>query len=103
MKLIIDSALSEPPSNISCFRDVTLYANLYVCEDILLRCKKGTRSLYWEWLKKHGAHDFISYLLTEEEREYGFTISPKQGNLNIQSINANNLEFIINCLRSMKI
>lgn len=101
MKLIIDSAFSEPPSEISCFRDVTLYAKVYSCEDILLRCKKGTRSIYWEWLKKHGAHDFISYLLTEEEIEYGFTISTKNANLNIPRIHSDNLSFIINTLRSI--
>lgn len=99
MKLIIDSALSEPPSEISCFRDVTLYAKVYYYEDVLLRCKKGTRSIYWDWLKRHGAHDFISYLLTEEEKEYGFTISTKEGNLNIPRIHAGNLDFIINSLR----
>ncbi|MBT7437972.1 MAG: hypothetical protein HN786_05050 [Cellvibrionales bacterium] len=101
MKLIIDSALSEPPSEVSCFRDVTLYAKVYCCEDVLLRCKNGTRSIYWDWLKRHGAHDFISYLLTEDETECGFTISTTKGNLNIPKIHAGNLAFIINSLRSI--
>ena len=69
MKLIISAFLCEPPSNISCFRDVTLYGKIYVFEDILLSCKKGTRSAYWEWLKSYGAHDFISYLILDEEKE----------------------------------
>jgi hypothetical protein len=100
MKLIIESALSEPPSEISCFRDVTLYARVYHYEDVLLRCKKGTRSIYWDWLKRHGAHDFISYLLTEEEKECGFLISTIGGNLNIPRIDSANLAFVINSLRS---
>jgi hypothetical protein len=102
MKLIIDSVLSEPPSEISCFRDVTLYGKTFIFEDVLLSCKKGTRTLYWEWLKKHGAHDFISYLLTDEEKESGFRISNKRGNVNIDRICVTNLDFIIQCLTSVK-
>lgn len=102
MKLIIDSVLTEPPSEISCFRDVTLYGKIYIFEDVLLKCKKGTRSFYWKWLKAHGAHDFISYLLTDEEMENGFIISKAGGNVNVDRICVNNLDFIIQCLISLK-
>lgn len=102
MKLIIDSALTEPPSEISCFRDITLYGKTFIFEDVLLRCKDGTRSFYWDWLKRHGAHDFISYLLKESENESGFTISNKRGNVNIDRICVNNLGFIIQCISSVK-
>lgn len=102
MKLIIDSALTEPPSEISCFRDVTLYGKTFVFEDVLLQCRKGTRTFYWNWLKAHGAHDFVSYLLTDEEKEYGFKISETHGNINIDRICVNNISFIIQCLLSLK-
>jgi hypothetical protein len=102
MKLIIDSTLTEPPSEISCFRDITLYGKTFIFEDVLLRCKDGTRSFYWDWLKRHGAHDFISYLLKESENESGFTISNKKGNVNIDRICVNNLRFIIQCISSVK-
>jgi hypothetical protein len=102
MKLIIESALSEPPSEISCFRDVTLYGKTYLFDDVLLKCKNGTRSFYWNWLKQNGAHDFISYLLREDETECGFYISQTGGNLNIDRICVNNLDFIIRCLLSLK-
>ncbi len=95
MILIIESCLSEPPSEISCFRDVTLYAKTFLFEDILLECKEGTRSIYWEWLKKHGAHDYISQLVNEEEREMGFTIKTQQANLVTDRINCNNLNEIV--------
>lgn len=100
MQLIIESALSEPPSEISCFRDVTLYGKTFLFEDVLLECKKGTRTLYWNWLKRHGAHDFISYLLTEDEAESGFKLGKNNSNLNIDRICVENLNFIIQCLRS---
>jgi hypothetical protein len=102
MKLIIDSNLCEPPSEIYPFRDITLYAKTYVFEDILLRCKGGTRSLYWRWLKNNGAHDFISYLIKDSELESGFLIAPKKANLNIEKISYSNLNFIIKVLKSLK-
>ncbi len=95
MILIIESCLSEPPSEISCFRDVTLYAKTFLFEDVLLECKEGTRSIYWEWLKRHGAHDYISQLVKEEEREMGFTIKTQQANLVTDRINCNNLNEIV--------
>lgn len=102
MKLIIESVFSEPPSEISCFRDVTLYAKTFVFEDILLKCRKGTRSMYWKWLKKHGAHDFISYLIRDDEKESGYTISRERGNIKVERICVNNLDFILKCLTSLK-
>jgi hypothetical protein len=71
MQLKIQSCLSEPPSEISCFRDVTLYAKTYIFEDVLLECEPGTRSIYWHWLKSQGAHDFISELILSSQKEPG--------------------------------
>lgn len=102
MNLIIDSSLCAPPSEVSTFRDVTLYGKIFVFEDILLECEKGTRTFYWNWLKAHGAHDFISYLICRHEGESGFKLSPQRGNLNIDNINAFNLNFIISALNSVK-
>jgi len=101
MKLIIASDLTEPPSEISTFRDVTLFAKAFIFEDILVRCKPGTRTVYWDWLKKHGAHDYISYLIREDEKESGFIMASNKANLNIERICTENLSFIINCLRSI--
>lgn len=101
MNLIISSYLCEPPSSISCFRDVTLYGSTYIFEDILLSCKKGTRSSYWNWLKKHGAHDFISYLILDYEKAEGFTIGKRKCNINVDRINYTNLNYIIKCIKSL--
>ena len=102
MNLIIESSLTEPPSSISCFRDVTLYGKTFVFEDILVVCKKGTRSIYWKWLKKHGAHDFISYLLRDDETENGFLIHTKQGNLITDKIDASNLSKFISTFNKIR-
>jgi hypothetical protein len=102
MNLIIDSHLCEPPSEVACFRDVTLYGKIFIFEDVLLRCRAGTRSLYWNWLKSHGAHDFISQIISEQEHESGFRIGNPGGNLNIERIDAFNLNFIISSLSVLK-
>lgn len=102
MNLIIDSHLCEPPSDVACFRDVTLYGKIFIFEDILLRCKVGTRSLYWNWLKSHGAHDFISDLILDHEIERGFKISSDRGNLRVDRINAFNLNLIISRIQLLK-
>lgn len=103
MILIIESCLSEPPSEVACFRDVTLFGKLFIFEDILVECKPGTRALYWNWLKSHGAHDFISQLILESEKQRGYTIkTTKDANLQIDRINYENLNDILNNLKKLK-
>jgi hypothetical protein len=103
MNLIIESCLSEPPSEIYCFRDVTLYARTYVFDDILLECPSGTRTMYWEWLKAYGAHDFISYLIRNTEEERGYTIkTANDANITVDRIDVRNLNEIILRLKSLR-
>lgn len=99
MNLIIDCTLSEPPSEISSFRDVTMYSQIFHFEYVLLSCKIGTRSIYWDWLKKNGAHDYIAYILNENENEKGILMHPKKGNIIVDRINSFNLNYIINQLK----
>ena len=101
MILIIESSLSEPPSEIACFRDVTLFAKTYIFEDILLECREGTRSMYWHWLKRYGAHDYISQLVKDTEGERWFSIKTQGGNLNTDRIICENLNTIISRLQAL--
>tara|TARA_Y100000361_G_scaffold9552_2_gene7688 strand:- start:549 stop:863 length:315 start_codon:yes stop_codon:yes gene_type:complete len=103
MILIIESCLSEPPSEIACFRDVTLFGKLFIFEDILVECKPGTRAIYWNWLKSYGAHDFISQLVLESEKQTGYTIKTVQGaNYRTDRIDYTNTRDIIESLRKIK-
>lgn len=102
MNLIISSFLTEHPSSLYCFRDVTLYAKSFVFDDIIIKCPKGTRSFYWTWLKRNGAHDFISYLAREKESIQGVLISNSHANLNIDKIDYSNLDFVISFLKNFK-
>ena len=102
MILIIESCLTEPPSEIACFRDVTLYGKI-IFDDILLECKPGTRALYWNWLKSHGAHDFISQLILDSEEQGGYTIKTTRGaNYKTDRINYENLSDIIYKIKKLK-
>lgn len=101
MNLIIDCSLSEPPSEISCFRDVTLFSSTYCFDDILLSCPKGTRSAYWNWLKSHGAHDYITYLILYNEVESGVLMHPKDGDIIVNKITSFNLNNIISVLNKL--
>jgi len=103
MNLIIECTLTEPPSEMSCFRDVTLYGKTFIFEDIFVVCKKGTRSIYWNWLKRHGAHDFISYLLKEDEPVDGFLLHTKKGNLVTDRIDYFNLNNVINAFNKIRL
>lgn len=102
MNLIIEAALTEPPSSVSCFRDVTLYGKTFVFEDVLLVCKKGTRSIYWDWLKRHGAHDFISYLLRDDEPFNGFLLHTKEGDYVTDRIDYLTLHNVISVFNRIK-
>ena len=103
MNLIIDAALCEPPSEVTPFRDVTLYGKSFVFEDILLKCDTGTRSLYRRWLKRHGAHDIITQLIRRDEREHGFRLAVRRGNLTVDRINAFNLNFILSAFNRLRV
>jgi hypothetical protein len=103
MLLMIDSCLCEPPSEISCFRDVTLYAKSFVFEDVLLKCPPGTRTMYWNWLKSYGAHDFIDYLITSSESQKAYTMSTCcPANIVVNKISTSNLNYIISRLNSSR-
>ena len=98
MNLIIDSSLTEPPSEVACFRDVTLFGKIFIFEDILVQCPEGTRSIYWKWLKQHGAYDYISDLVLGREKESGVMLSPSKGNITTDKICAETVGDIIKCL-----
>lgn len=67
--LVLDAPLCCPPSELSSFRDISLYAKICEYEDILLTAEKGTRSYYWKWMKKNGIRDYISDIITPQELE----------------------------------
>lgn len=102
MVIIYGCELTEPPSSVHCFRDVTLYSKIFLKNENILTCPKGTRSLYWKWIKRYGAHDFIEELITNQEQENGIYVG-KDGYFNIKYINELNYSELISKLIKIKI
>jgi hypothetical protein len=100
MVIIYDCELTEPPSSVHCFRDVTLYSEIFLGFENLIKCPKGTRSLYWKWIKQYGAHDFVSQLLLREEEQEGLTVG-KNDIIKIDLLNESNYGFLINKLKTI--
>lgn len=100
MVIIYDCELTEPPSSVHCFRDVTLYTKVFLGFDNLIKCPKGTRSLYWKWVKKYGAHDFVAELLLRDEEQEGLTIG-KNDMIRVGILNEVNYGLLINKLKTI--
>lgn len=100
MVIIYDSSLTEPPSSVYCFRDLTLYSEIFLNNENLLLCKKGTRTTYWNWVKRYGAHDFIKQIVTIEENQQGVSIG-RNKDIHCESINEVNLSQVITMLKKL--
>ena len=102
MNIIIHAGLSEPPSSIACFRDVTLYSSCFAKASVLVECRKSMTDIYYKWLKDHGAYDFIEEII-KPKQELGFRIGYEGSNLAIDRITANNLNFIVSTIRRLSV
>jgi len=99
MLLLIDSLLTDPPSSITLFRDITLFARVIKEKEVLVECSPLNKDLYWEWLKKNGAFDFVEDIV-DYDSESGFSIRIKEihqnpGDLNVRKIGYHNFDKII--------
>jgi len=104
MIVLIEGSLSEPPSSVYCFRDLTLYANVFLDADVLVECDKENIDLYWEWLRKRCAMDFIRDILGFGEQE-GIRIGSGQegvANIIIDKIDEYSLNGVISKLNTFK-
>ena len=99
MLLIIDAELSAPPSEVTLFRDITLFSSCFLKKDVILECKKEERDYYYKWLKNRGSWDFVEDMV-KPRSEYGLSIRTNKANIVIPRINYNNFEVIMKNLRS---
>lgn len=66
--LLINGDLINPPSSISCVRDITLIAHEYLHLDVIIECV-AEKDFYHRYLKNFGAMDYIDELTTFGEEE----------------------------------
>lgn len=67
MLLAVDAELSCPPSELTSFRELTMFAYMYEYEDVVAVAPRGMRSLYWAWMKNNGIRDYIKEILLPAE------------------------------------
>lgn len=98
MNLVIDGNLSYVPSEISCFRDITLYSTIWGEFDVLVEIDREYRDHVWYHLKSHGAYDYVEAIVSVG-REPGYKIGDRPGcNLKVDKITCENVSSIITCL-----
>tara|TARA_B100001094_G_scaffold333097_1_gene408553 strand:+ start:2424 stop:2738 length:315 start_codon:yes stop_codon:yes gene_type:complete len=98
MDLIIHGSLTIPPSQVYCFRDISLYAKCFLNSQVFVECNKNEIDEYWYWLKDNNSYDFVDGMLRTNEI-HGFKVGPKErSNLKIQSIDHFNQQFILKIL-----
>lgn len=98
---MIDGLLTEPPSQVTVFRDVTLYAHTFCKMDILVESEADARDIYYHWLKSTGAFDFIEDIV-EYETEDGVSIrymfSDRPASLKLKSLGYHNYNKVLTFL-----
>ncbi len=57
MLLIIRDQLVNPPTWFASFRDLTLYCNVFLKDEIVIESEDV--DLYYQWIKRRGGMDFI--------------------------------------------
>ena len=98
MNIIIDEDLTNPPTEISVFRDVTLYSKVFLDCDVLLECEPTDRDIYYYWLKTRGAFDYVDDFINFGD-EHGVTIRQRKGTICIEYLSAHKLNQIISILK----
>lgn len=74
--LIINAELTNPPSSITSFRDVTLFCTMRYHMDVVVECDKEHKDMYVKWLRTYGAFDFVEDVL-ETDEENGVRLDVK--------------------------
>ncbi len=57
MTLIIRDQLVNPPTWFASFRDLTLYCNVFLKDDVVIESEDA--DIYYQWIKPRGGMDFI--------------------------------------------
>lgn len=74
MNLIIQAALSEPPTEILYFRYLTLASKTNLFLDCLIEAEQEMKDNYYHYLKIRGAFDYLSDIITPKENEFGIRL-----------------------------
>lgn len=93
--LIIEADLSAPPSEVSLFRDITLFSSVFLQEEVVIECEKSERDFYYKWLKGKGSWDYVEDFV-KPKTETGISIRLERGTITVDRIIYDNFNLIIN-------
>lgn len=96
--LIINAELVNPPSSVTSFRDLTLFCKIKCEMDIILECDTEYKDIYFDFLHKRGALDFIEYIISIDEREPGIRLDTKnriETTITVDRIVPENTQFLL--------
>jgi hypothetical protein len=99
--LIVDADLTEPPSETAVFRDVTLYAKIFLKYGVLIECDRDVVDLYWYWLKRRGAFDFVDDFV-DIGTESGMRLNSTAGSIVVRHLTADTLNFVVGRLSALR-
>jgi len=95
--LIIDAELTAPPSEVTLFRDITLFSHVFLEKTTVIECRKDERDFYYKWLKNRCAWDYVEDFI-KPNTEIGISIRKKKANICVEKINYQNFNLIIQSL-----
>lgn len=98
--LILDARFSEPPSECTVFRDVSMYAKFFLHLNVLVECSGNEKDIYYYWLKSRGAFDYIDDII-EPGQENGILLSYLRGNISVVCLSADTLSFVLTQLKKI--
>lgn len=72
--LIINGHLMFPPSEVSCFRDITLYAHVFVEIPVLVQVESEHVDSCYHYMKQTGSFDYVQDIVLPNQ-EHGVLLS----------------------------
>ena len=97
MNLLISSELTAPPSEVSAFRSLTLYATTFKQSYCLIEVRREEIDFYYKWLKDKYALDFVKEFVYIGETT-GFRLQhPRIKKLTYN--NLNDLIFVVSMIK----
>ena len=99
MLLLIDAELSAPPSEVTLFRDITLFSACFLKKDVVLECRHSEQDYYYRWLKVRGSWDYVNDIV-RPKTEYGLSLRLQKGNITIPRLTYSNFSFVMSRLET---
>jgi len=102
MPIIVDARLTEPPSWVHSFRDTSMYVSIFIKKEVLVECERSSKDIYYQWLKRYGALDFVEEIVSLDEEVVGFRIGLARANLIIDKLVPENLNMVLSRLNDLR-